>query len=307
MALQLSVKRTGFAAIAAIAFALFATPAVAAPQQVSWSKCFAKLGAYECGTVQVPLDYDAPNGASISIALVRLRATDPSRRLGSLFFNPGGPGDSGWTTPSSPVKTSTPPRSVLASISSASTRAASVAAPPALLREHPPAVEPFFTPTAFRRRAEEEQVWIRPPTRYSTTLRPARRADRRPHVDRQRGPRPRRAAPRRRRRQTHLRRRVLRLVSRRHIREPLPGQGARARRRRRAGPDRLVDRARRRGGHRALLDAPAQRRRRTGDARRVLPAVRRGRACVRVLRRRGGAVRGARHSDQGAARGRAIP
>jgi pimeloyl-ACP methyl ester carboxylesterase len=83
------------AAVAVAVFALSATAAVATPQTVSWSKCFAKIGAYDCGTVQVPLDYDAPNGPTISIALVRLRATEPSRRLGSLFLNPGGPGGSG--------------------------------------------------------------------------------------------------------------------------------------------------------------------------------------------------------------------
>ena len=43
----------------------------------------------------VPLDYDRPRGATISIALTRLPATDPARRIGSLFLNPGGPGGSG--------------------------------------------------------------------------------------------------------------------------------------------------------------------------------------------------------------------
>jgi pimeloyl-ACP methyl ester carboxylesterase len=43
----------------------------------------------------VPLDHDDPNGAAISIAVVRLAALDPVSRIGSLFFNPGGPGGSG--------------------------------------------------------------------------------------------------------------------------------------------------------------------------------------------------------------------
>ena len=46
-------------------------------------------------TVQVPLDHDGPGGAAISIALVRLAAIGPGARIGSLFFNPGGPGGSG--------------------------------------------------------------------------------------------------------------------------------------------------------------------------------------------------------------------
>ncbi|WP_433329079.1 alpha/beta hydrolase [Spirillospora sp. CA-294931] len=49
----------------------------------------------ECAEVSVPLDYARPSGETIKIALVRARATDPGRRIGSLLFNPGGPGGSG--------------------------------------------------------------------------------------------------------------------------------------------------------------------------------------------------------------------
>jgi len=69
--------------------------AFAGPGKIAWSKCFSKMGPFECGTVQVPLDYDAPNGPSISLAVTRLPATDPAHRVGSLFLNPGGPGGSG--------------------------------------------------------------------------------------------------------------------------------------------------------------------------------------------------------------------
>jgi pimeloyl-ACP methyl ester carboxylesterase len=77
--------------------ALVAGPTAAAPSKpkVSWSKCYAFLGPFECGTVQVPLDYDRPTGATISLAVVRLPATDQAHRIGSLFLNPGGPGGSG--------------------------------------------------------------------------------------------------------------------------------------------------------------------------------------------------------------------
>jgi pimeloyl-ACP methyl ester carboxylesterase len=70
---------------------------VAAPgtPKVSWSPCFQDQGPFQCGTVQVPLDYDSSDGGAISLSLVRLPATDPSRRIGSLFVNPGGPGGSG--------------------------------------------------------------------------------------------------------------------------------------------------------------------------------------------------------------------
>jgi pimeloyl-ACP methyl ester carboxylesterase len=43
----------------------------------------------------VPLDYDEPRGAQISLALIRLPAGDPTHRLGSIFLNPGGPGGQG--------------------------------------------------------------------------------------------------------------------------------------------------------------------------------------------------------------------
>jgi pimeloyl-ACP methyl ester carboxylesterase len=43
----------------------------------------------------VPLDYDRPRNRRITLALIRLPATDQARRVGTLFPNPGGPGGSG--------------------------------------------------------------------------------------------------------------------------------------------------------------------------------------------------------------------
>jgi len=43
----------------------------------------------------VPLDYSNPTGANILIAVIRLPASDPANKIGSIFFNPGGPGGSG--------------------------------------------------------------------------------------------------------------------------------------------------------------------------------------------------------------------
>src|SRR6185503_18740147 len=42
--------------------------------------------------VRVPLDWARPDGDRITLAVSRLRAADPDRRIGVLFFNPGGPG-----------------------------------------------------------------------------------------------------------------------------------------------------------------------------------------------------------------------
>ena len=58
---------------------------------VDWVPC----GDIECGTVQVPADYEDPSLGTISIAINRVAAADPADRLGVLLVNPGGPGASG--------------------------------------------------------------------------------------------------------------------------------------------------------------------------------------------------------------------
>jgi pimeloyl-ACP methyl ester carboxylesterase len=52
----------------------------------------------QCATVQVPLDYDEPEGRRIGIAINRLPALPGGERIGSLLLNPGGPGGSGIQT-----------------------------------------------------------------------------------------------------------------------------------------------------------------------------------------------------------------
>lgn len=99
-----SVRRM---AAAVLVMALAAPPAGAATEaaaptaerpgtsRVAWEPCYEELGPFECGWASVPLDYDAPRGPKIRIAMVRLPATDQDNRIGSIFFNPGGPGGSG--------------------------------------------------------------------------------------------------------------------------------------------------------------------------------------------------------------------
>jgi pimeloyl-ACP methyl ester carboxylesterase len=48
-----------------------------------------------CATLTVPLDHANPARGSLEVAVVRVRATDPGHRIGSLVLNPGGPGVSG--------------------------------------------------------------------------------------------------------------------------------------------------------------------------------------------------------------------
>ncbi|WP_205718469.1 alpha/beta hydrolase [Actinomadura sp. WMMA1423] len=58
----------------------------------AWYKCY---GYAECATVRLPLDYDDPKGATTEIAVLRVRARNAEKRIGSLFLNPGGPGGQG--------------------------------------------------------------------------------------------------------------------------------------------------------------------------------------------------------------------
>lgn len=51
---------------------------------------------FDCGRVQVPVDYAKPNGATMPVAVIRIRHHDQPDRIGSLLVNPGGPGASGF-------------------------------------------------------------------------------------------------------------------------------------------------------------------------------------------------------------------
>ena len=71
-------------------------------QSIDWQDC--PDGApFKCGTVTVPLDYEHPDGRTITIALKKLPASDGNAEHGSLFTNPGGPGASGIETVKDPA------------------------------------------------------------------------------------------------------------------------------------------------------------------------------------------------------------
>lgn len=61
-------------------------------QKLSWSKCSGEK-TY-CSTLEVPADWSNPLGSRFKIAVV-YRMADSSKPIGSLLFNPGGPGTSG--------------------------------------------------------------------------------------------------------------------------------------------------------------------------------------------------------------------
>ena len=72
-----------------------ATPTTGPRGTAAWRSCD---GGFECATVTVPLDYAHPTAGTIQLAMARRPARDPSRRIGSLLLNPGGPGGSGIDT-----------------------------------------------------------------------------------------------------------------------------------------------------------------------------------------------------------------
>ncbi|MFE0515165.1 alpha/beta hydrolase [Streptomyces sp. NPDC058964] len=69
------------------------TPSVPVPK-LNWMPCV-QGKRFDCATAKVPLDYANPDGRTIELAVVKRKATGPGRRIGTLFFNPGGPGGPG--------------------------------------------------------------------------------------------------------------------------------------------------------------------------------------------------------------------
>jgi len=65
-------------------------------QALNWSDCTVSKQAVKCATVAAPIDYAAPDGQAITLKLVKVAAT-ASPRLGTIFVNPGGPGEPGTT------------------------------------------------------------------------------------------------------------------------------------------------------------------------------------------------------------------
>ena len=65
--------------------------------QISWSACpIEDYPTLQCGTFKVPYDYGKPNGKQFTLALQKLPAS--GTKIGTLFTNPGGPGDEGRTS-----------------------------------------------------------------------------------------------------------------------------------------------------------------------------------------------------------------
>jgi pimeloyl-ACP methyl ester carboxylesterase len=90
----------------ALVVATVASLATATPQpNLDWHKCATGDGdaigteldqhGAQCAEITVPMDYRRPDGGKITVAISRIKATDPARRRGVMLLNPGGPGGSG--------------------------------------------------------------------------------------------------------------------------------------------------------------------------------------------------------------------
>ncbi|MBN6035647.1 alpha/beta fold hydrolase [Amycolatopsis sp. 195334CR] len=67
-------------------------------QKLDWKSCDHKAldeAGAQCAEVKVPLNYADPRGRTISVAISRIKATDPGQRRGVMLSNPGGPGGPG--------------------------------------------------------------------------------------------------------------------------------------------------------------------------------------------------------------------
>ncbi|MEH6372873.1 alpha/beta fold hydrolase [Streptomyces sp. KLMMK] len=120
-----AVRRTAAAGLA-LAACLGAVPtatAAAAPatsksgagldryydQRPGWGSCTTGPGdtmgrdldkaGVQCANITVPLDYAAPGGRTITVAISRLKATDTRHRIGSVLLNNGGPGGTALESP----------------------------------------------------------------------------------------------------------------------------------------------------------------------------------------------------------------
>lgn len=93
----MSRRTLALVAAAATVLAGAALPARADPARpaVAWTACPGDPAGVRCGRLRVPVDWARPHGATAEIAVARRPAADPDRRIGTLVFGPGGPGDSG--------------------------------------------------------------------------------------------------------------------------------------------------------------------------------------------------------------------
>jgi pimeloyl-ACP methyl ester carboxylesterase len=85
---------TGLMAGALLPATAGAAPHATPGPSLTLTPCPSMAGEW-CGTLAVPRSYAHPHGPQVDLAVAEHPATDPSERVGALFLNPGGPGESG--------------------------------------------------------------------------------------------------------------------------------------------------------------------------------------------------------------------
>jgi pimeloyl-ACP methyl ester carboxylesterase len=80
----------GAAATASVTASRQSLSVAAAIPVLRWHSCD---DGFQCASARVPLNYQHPRGTTISIAVIRHLATDRAHRVGTLFFNSGGPAE----------------------------------------------------------------------------------------------------------------------------------------------------------------------------------------------------------------------
>jgi pimeloyl-ACP methyl ester carboxylesterase len=93
-------RRAAIAAVAVLvtsAAAAYTGSAVSGSERsgIAWTSCKGLGKKFACARVAVPLDWSRPNGKNIELAVMRHLASQPDERIGTMFLNPGGPGQSG--------------------------------------------------------------------------------------------------------------------------------------------------------------------------------------------------------------------
>lgn len=75
----------------------YSIPASSTFAPIKWSDCETPSPGFDCGALEVPIDWDNPYGEKVQLGMLRHNASKPAERIGSLMFNPGGPGYSAAT------------------------------------------------------------------------------------------------------------------------------------------------------------------------------------------------------------------
>ena len=260
---------------------------------IAWGVCDPPGPDLQCARIRVPLDWDRPNGRTISLALIRHLASKPERADRHAVHQPGRARRHRRRPGAAAIPMGSTPSAAVASTSSAGIPAAPTPAPGCKCFTQPAQRIALLG----RRLDPDHQGGIGGLRAHDRRLRQALRRGQRlasaPHLDRRHRPRPRPPARPDGRGEAHLRRPLLRHLPRpdlrQHVPRPDPGDDAQRHRRSRSS----TRRGRRRGLAATVSPADAVyrpvprplRRRRTGALRARRRPPHRGRALPAACQR----------------------